>query len=508
MDRRSFLKVAGLGGTAMYVPASLTIDSLLNKAHAVSPNYSGANVNTASLGGRLPQVIHVFLYGGPSELSGNLTQIADIAANSQSSYENNINGITDVTTVTGGQITNKGFWNNAGGATMEFLVDNNYMTVYRTMMKRVNDTRSHRESIFQAQKGTTDVEGRPGIGTVLAHMLDQNRSAYQSVIGKPVDQLILPFISFEGETTYFSPDPVQNLELRLRSQTLGSNLQNPFSRNEGFNTNNILDNLVNSVTSGGSRYSKVKDAFAAREILESNVGNLQTAFNAPIRVANGSIDAFDQAQDFTDNGDGTSNLNYPNNTFSSQVRAAVTLAVENVDTLFISVGNVGLGGWDDHNNGCDRYEGRMQALFDALRVACKHIKYSNGTTPGGLTRQTDNIMINVYGEFGRRCNLNGSCGWDHGNLQNLFTMMGSGIRPAGALGKVVGRTQRTGTSNTNNQVQAPASGSYEFEPSSVASTIYQAFGVTNPEVLTADPVMNAGGSPSIDQTVAGEPPLF
>ena len=502
MDRRSFLKIAGLGGTAMYVPASLTIDSLLNKAYATSPNYSGMNVNTAPLAGRMPQVIHVFLYGGPSELSGNLSQIADIAANSQSSYENNITGITDVTTNPGGQITNKGFWNDAGGATMEFLVDNNYMSVYRTMMKRVNDTRSHRESIFQSQKGTTNVEARPGIGTVLAHILDRNRAAFQTVAGKPVDQLILPFISFEGETTYFTPDPNKNLELRLRYQTLGSNLQNPFSRDESNNTNNILDNLVNSVTSGGSRYSKIKDAFAARTVLETNVGNLQTAFDAPLTFA-GPIDVVDQAQDFTGN-----TLSYPSNTFASQIRAAVTLAIENQDTLFISVGNVGLGGWDDHNNGCDRYAGRMQDLFDALRAACKHIKYASGTTPGGANRLTDNIMINVHGEFGRRVNLNGSCGWDHGNMQNLFTLMGSGIRPAGALGKVVGRTQRTGTSNTNNQFQVPAAGSYEFEPASLASTIYQAFGVTNPEVLTADEVMNPAGSPAINQTVAGEPPIF
>ena len=54
----------------------------------------------------------------------------------------------------------------------------------------------------------------------------------------------------------------------------------------------------------------------------------------------------------------------------------------------------------------------------------------------------------------------------------------------------------------------PAQGSYEAEPMSVASTVYSYFGVQNPEVLTRDDELNPGGVPKIDETVAGEPPLF
>lgn len=514
MDRRSFLKAASLGGTAVYVPASFTIDSLLNRAYAASPNYDALDFDFTDK--TPPQVINIFLYGGPSELSGNLSIIDEIASASQSSYANNINGIltTTATDPDDGQITPNGFWAEAGGNIMEFLVDNGYMSVYRTMMKRANDTRSHRESIFQSQKGTTDIELRPGIGTVLAHALRQNPGGFEGFLGKSINNLILPFVSLEGETTFFAPDPENSLGMELSYQTLGTDLENPFARS----VVPIFDNLVKEINDRNSRFSKVKEAFVAREQLETQIGNIGERFEAELRFSTAALDAFDAEADFTDNGDGTSTLEYPNNRFAEQIRAAVTLAVENPDTLFVSAGNVDLGGWDDHNNGCDQYADRMQDLFETLRVACKQIKYSDQSrsagvnnaaeSPGGVARDTGNIMINVYGEFGRRCNLNGSCGWDHGNCQNLFTLMGENIRASGALGKVVGRTRRVGDVGTNNQMQVPRDNSYEFEPASVASTIYAAFGVQNPEILTADENLSPDGSPPIDETVDGEPSQF
>jgi hypothetical protein len=520
----------GAAGSSMTVPATFTIHSLLNKAYAASPQYSSAQFDLGALQAarpglqRLPQIINVFLYGGPSELSGNLSIIDNIAANSQSSYANNIQGITLLQNDASGngKITPRGFWGNAGGPDgndgaggdiMEFLVENNYMTAYRTLMKRINDTRSHRESIFQTQKGTTDVEFRPGIGTTLANLLYINRNILDghALLGdKNVEGLILPFVSFEGEATVFASDPGSSLPLRLRYTTLGDNLENPFNPNdyEDNNRNNIFTNLVEAVNGQSSaRFGNVINSFTSRSLLGENIGNLEAAFEAPITISTANIEAADLANDFDDNGDGTSTLNYPNNSFARQIRAAVTLAVENPDSLYIQVGNVGLGGWDDHNNGCDQYAGRMTALFSALRTAVKHIKYSGtqtagiANTPGGTGgRRTDNILINVYGEFGRRCNLNGSCGWDHGNCQNLFTLAGAAARPGGALGKVVGTTTRSGQAGTNDQFQVPAGGSYEFEPASIAASIYFAFGAQNPQALTADELLNPAGSGPIDET--------
>ena len=538
MNRRNFFKVISAAGTSMTVPATFTIHSLLNKAYAASPRYDEAQFDLTALQAarpnlqHLPQIINVFLYGGPSELSGNLSIIDDIAANSQSSYANNIRGIVQLQNDQSGngKITPRGFWggeggpggnNGAGGDIMEFLVENDYMTVYRTMMKRVNDTRSHRESIFQTQKGTTDIEGRPGIGTALANMLYMNRASlagHNLLNGKGVEDLILPFVSFEGEATVFAPDPDTSLPLRLRYTTLGQDLENPFNPNnyEDNNRGNIFTDLVNAMNQQyGSRFNSVINSFSSRSVLGRNIGNLEAAFDSPIAVSTANIAAADLADDFNDNGDGTATLNYPNNQFARQIRAAVTLAVENPDSLYIQVGNIGLGGWDDHNNGCDQYAGRMDDLFSALRAAVKHIKYA-GTqttgitnTPGGTgARRTDNILINVFGEFGRRCNLNGSCGWDHGNCQNLFTLGGAAVRPSGALGKVVGTTIRSGQAGSNNQFQVPAGGSYEFEPASVAASIYSGFGAQNPQALTADEIMNPAGSGPIDETQPDSQPLL
>ncbi len=163
----------------------------------------------------------------------------------------------------------------------------------------------------------------------------------------------------------------------------------------------------------------------------------------------------------------------------------------------------------------------MNDLFEVMKAAVLHIKYADVSKNGGAfkvldgttTRTTNNIVINMSGDFGRRVNLNGNQGWDHGNNQNLFTFGGAGVRAGGAaaLGKVVGRTVRVGPPGTNNQVTEPAPetatapASYEAEPMSVASTVFSYFGVTNPEVLTRDDELNPDGVPAIDETQAGEP---
>ncbi len=526
MKRRAFLKTMSASGTAIFVPSSLTLQSLVNTAHAAPVNYDAANVDLNQLTAqfptleRLPQVINIFLYGGPSELSGNLSVIGDIAAASQSSYENAIPGITRLQNDNNGLITPRAFWSGAGGDVMEFLVENNYMSVYRTMFKRIIDTRSHRQSIFQNQKGSTDTDVTPGIGTRMAVVMDRFRAAFDGhpLLDHPdpgignnrlLSELILPFVSFEGDTTFFQTDPDAVVPVGLRFNTLDNDFDNPYLRdNDGNGTElEALANLVQS-PAAQARFQRVTDAFTSRANLENRIQALSDASNQTLPTV---TEVADQADDV----DGANVLQYPNTGFADRLRAAVTLAVENPDSLFITVsGSNGLGGWDDHNNGADRYPDRMQNLFEALRAAVKHIKYS-GTqtagvtqTPGMLARRTDNIMINVIGDFGRRCNLNGSIGWDHGNCQNLFTLGGEAMRPAGALGKVVGTTQRVGTVGTNNQVQDPTSTSYDFEPMALASTIYSGVGITNPEVLTADPDMDPGGQGPIDQTVPNDQPLL
>lgn len=147
----------------------------------------------------------------------------------------------------------------------------------------------------------------------------------------------------------------------------------------------------------------------------------------------------------------------------------------------------------------------MNQIMQALRVATKHIPYAE--IAHGGTRRTDNILIQVHGEFGRHVNLNNSAGWDHGNNQNLYTLCGSAPRPQHALGKVVGRTDVYGPANQNRQYTEPAQGSYEAEPLAMASSVYRYLGAQHPQALTRDSLLNPQGDDAINETCPPEPPV-
>ena len=558
MNKRNFLKsVAALGGSAL-LPSSLNPLAMYKTASA-AVDYSSASVVAPAV---MPQVINIFLYGGPSELSGNLTNmrgVDGINANSQNSYELAFgNGILRYENEldannNNGFITKNGFWrgtpngnnpkidnNGAGGRAMQFMLDNGHMSVYRTLMKRLDGTRSHRESLLQSFKGSLDIEGSPGVGTRIAATLYQHRALYQNStvladntpINDMVNDLLLPFVSFEGDTRAFQQDPDFNIPLLYRGITLDQNFNNPYSRSSNPNDAALeallLQNgvKISAEEYNNLRYSGAANSFNLRAYLESQITGIDTANDSPLPFITNTIDS-DEAivNQATDDIPNNGRLIYPNNRYRDRIRAAVTLALVNPGSLYITVGG-GLGGWDDHNNGIDNYRNRMNDLFETLKAAMLHIKYSDQSqdaaqtaagsatgalkTLGGNLRSTDNIVINVFGDFGRRVNLNGNQGWDHGNNQNLFTFGGAGVRQGGvaALGKVVGRTERVGQPGTNNQVTEPEQGSYEAEPMSVASTVYSYFGVQNPEVLTRDEELNPDGVPAIDETQPPEDDLF
>lgn len=507
MDRRRFLQMTGGLGLARTLPIGLPLGLLAGRTFAFSPDYTSVGFTPPAV---LPQVINIFLYGGPSELAGNLTNIDEINASSENPYTEAFgDGILDFTG-DGGQVTRHGFWQDAGGAHMEDMLAAGDLSVYRTLVKRKNDTRSHRESIFIGNKGSLAVENAPGVGTRLASLLYTNRNAVASqsaladgrAVSSFADGLVgmpLPFVSFEGESTAYALDPALTLPLALRPITLNRDFDNPYSRNGTNDTNEaVFQTLLNTaLTDPGyrDRFKSAVEGFEQRQEMENLIGRLEAARDAALpSVGVGDPDA---------NEDG--NLEYPNNGFARNIQAAVTLAIANPSTLYITAGSDGLGGWDDHNNGVDKFPERMNDVMETLRIAMRHIRLSG--TPG---RPTDNIVINVFGDFGRLVNLNNSQGWDHANNQNLYTLGGAGVRPGGAaaLGKVVGATRRVGEPGQNNQYTMPTSSSYEAEPLAVAASVYAYFGAQNPEVITADPVENPAGDGPIDESVAGEPTLF
>lgn len=526
MRRRTFLKSMGALGMTAYIPASLNVESIIRTARADSPDYDAVDFSAPAV---MPQVINIFLYGGPSELSGNLTNILDINANSQNAYPAGLTQAFDPDNFNRNdpnspRITPNDFWAGAGGVPLEFMLKYGHMSVYRTIMKQKEPTRSHRESIMMSLKGSLDIENSPGVGTRLAVMLSReagrNRGAFENIPladGQTVGDaggvlgLRLPFVSFEGTSTSYDVDPDNPLDIRLRGLTLNQNFNNPYTRSDQ-SYDSVIDSLVRKVNQA-SRFRAISDAFTTREEMESFIGQFESVGNdinsaMPDSARDGfTVDAEDLA--FFDDGASTT-LQYPNTRYTDRIRAAVILAIENPQSLYITVGG-GLGGWDDHNNGMDQYPDRMDELMSVMQAAMLHIKYAGraSRTPlGNAARQTDNIVLNMFGDFGRLVNLNNSNGWDHANNQNLFTFGGAAVRPGGAaaLGKIVGTTRRVGTPGTNNQYTEPTSNSYTAEPMSIAASVYSYFGVTNPRALTRDTVtgQNPDGDDALDETRASE----
>ncbi|MDH5751032.1 MAG: DUF1501 domain-containing protein [Deltaproteobacteria bacterium] len=414
-------------------------------AQGLLPGVSRASVESAletvsfSAPARRPTYIHVFLYGGPSELGGNLTNLADIQAASLNLYP------TSQVTATA-----NGFWEQAGGAVMENLVASGDMSVYRTIYRRKDDNKGHDKSIVQNLNGNLDING-PGFAATLAAILTTN-----GVIDP--DTATLPVISMAGESQVFS---MGDLELSpvLRPVSMDSSLNNPYSRENnsalpagGDETLDQLADLVGNAR-GAFRHRQALEAFNRRRVLADFIATLDVN-NVPAGVS------------------------YPaNNPAADRLRAAVAIAAHNPDTFFINLGNAGLGGWDAHSQAIPTYTRNMTLLMEALQAAMAHLK---------ATGMDDRVIINVFGDFGRNVNLNDSQGWDHGNNQNLFTLGGRAYR---SLGRVVGTTELTGSSANNRLFTAPTSGSEEYEPFSIASTLLGYFGVRNPEVLTGEPVM-------------------
>lgn len=463
MKRRDFIKsLSVLGGVAL----APSMFGRLPEALASVPQRRLVNARAIALGEIgytrptvMPQVISIFLYGGPSELAGNLTNMDEIDAGSQNPY----NGVL-VPSRNGSAVTPNAFWQGAGGDRMEDMIAKGRMSIYRTVNRVKDDSKAHRPSIFSNLTGVVGEEDdRPGIATNLAAVLSAN--------GVIEPEAPFPFVTFEGESVVFNQGGI-SLPLQLKPIALDRRLRNPYQRkdNEFVNqTNAQIDALANQVAQASqSRFAKVIESMQKRGEIEAFVADLQD------KVANGVLPI--------DPDDPATQLSYPNTNFGDRLKAAVNLVINNESTLFVSLGSGGLGGWDDHDDALDKYSSRMANLMTALDVAAKHLEAAGKR----------NVVITVFGDFGRNVNLNNSLGWDHGNNQNLYTVSGDAI-DGRQLGKIVGKTQLIGTPKVNRQFTSPTSDSYQCEPFAIASTIYKYFGIQNPEALTGEaPIDEAG----------------
>ncbi len=439
MKRRTFLKTPLAFYGALAAPRFLrALDTDLSKVGFDSGVYQQNGA----------QIIMIFLYGGASELAGNLTNIEEIKKASQSDYDGYFRGITK---------TSNGFWQEAGGVFMETLLAGGDLSVFRTCYsKHREDTnnKSHGKCVSQNQKGRFDTD-KEGIFTTLAQILKHN-----GVIDKDT---VLPFITMEGESQFFAKGD-REIEGFLKPVGIGKKLDNPYARsgiNRWYYYNAqereikdyqkiappLLSQKMDDLAQSQNGFGAIKEAFSKRGSLEKFIERIKTK----------SLPA---------------GIKYPdNNQFAQKLQTAVKILVANRDTKIISLGNDGLGGWDDHNEARD-YVTRMENLFSALSIAMAHIKAEG---------KEKNISIMVFGEFGRNVNLNSALGWDHGNNQNLYVLGGKGYFKTQGI---VGETTLYNPNRLNRLYLKPKEGSYSFEPLCIAATVYKAFGVTNPAILT------------------------
>ncbi|MDH4274705.1 MAG: hypothetical protein OEW08_06685, partial [Gammaproteobacteria bacterium] len=407
MKRRTLIKAIGLGSLGLGFRSAYGLQ--LNNIK-FSARMSGVDLSSTPIPfNNFPRVINIFLYGGPSELAGNLSNIVDINGSSLNKYPASL---LQPTTTAGGQITPNGFWKEAGGDAMETMLKSGTMTVYRTMSRsRPHDLKAHRESVLQNQLGSFDMD-RSGIGTTLSELILARSE--NDAFGKRIENLLLPFVSFDSQAQWFNPGDVQ-IDAALRPTALGRDLgtNNPYSRNAFVLRSPIesdLENLADetNATRGGPA-TPIRNAFASRKAIASSISNFGTA-GVTAHIAG--------------LGAGTA-LSYAADDFASTIKSAVSLMLMNPDTLYAAVGGGAMGGWDDHNgalaNGNTDYKARTTRLMNALMTAMVHIRAAKNS---GNYPHADSIIINVYGDFGRNVDLNNSGGWDHGNNQNLYTFGG------------------------------------------------------------------------------------
>ena len=444
MKRRAFIKLSMATATAIMLP-----DLASAKALDLSEvTFSSAVHNTNNA-----QTIMIFMYGGASPLGGNISNIDEIKLASQSNYDNYFRGITK---------TENGCWQEAGGTHMESLMSNGDMTLFRccySQVREANNNKSHGSCTVQNQKGSFD-DDNAGMVANLAQILEAH--------GIVNENTVMPFITMEGESKFYA-EGRKPLSSYLKPVGIDENLDNPYQRSrlrdwyyyteeeQDIPDYNNKDNgfdaplhaKMDTLAQAQNKPGKIKDAFSRRTSLDQFVNSIATA----------------QTPDLGEDA-------YPtNNRFAKKIETAIKILSKNPDTRIITLGTNGLGGWDDHNEARD-YVSRKESLFKTMKSAMAHLRAEG---------KEEQVNIMVFSEFGRNVNLNAALGWDHGNLQNFYVL--GGKRYFNHQG-VVGETVLENTGSINRLFLKPKSGTYQFEPLSIAATLYKIYGIENPETLT------------------------
>ncbi len=453
MKRRDFIKLSLVSGVSILMPSY----SYASKLDISKIDFSKRDYDA--------QTIIIYMYGGASQLAGNLTNIDEIKENSQSSYSAHFGDITK---------TKNNFWKEAGGEYLENLLNSGDMTIYRACYSAVREkegNKAHGVCTEQNQKGTFDTNGAAGVVSNLANILNSN--------GVLDSNTFMPFVTMEGESNFYTDGDIPTPSY-LRAVGVDENFDNPYERTRWTIRNWLYytkeerknKNYAKSDAEGGFDPALTKKMDELAQLNNKN-GKIKDALSKRGELAK-FIDRIKETKT-PDLG----NNNYDKNSnFAKKLEAAIKLLDKSSDTKVVTMGTGGLGGWDDHNNARD-YVTRANALFSAINSAIAHLK---------AIGKIDKINIMLFAEFGRNVNLNSANGWDHGNLQNYYIFGGKGYFNHRG---VVGETKLDVTGSLNRLWMKPKDGTEWIEPISIAATLYKIYGIDNPEVLT-------GGYGSVD----------
>ncbi|AKF24219.1 hypothetical protein YH65_01515 [Sulfurovum lithotrophicum] len=441
IDRRTFMKGLGALGLSSVFPSTLSAAALDYDQIQFDPNIY--NDNNA-------QTIIVYLTGGAAEFAGNLTNLDEINSASQNPYP-----LPSMTP------TQNNCWLEAGGDSIEKLLANGDMNLFRTCFRTFDDSRSHGVCSSQAQYGQA-TQGTSGIVTNIASIL-YNKGAVTEPTANDEIGKNFPFVSMESTISPLYAKGGIDLPSFLEPVIFDSKsaIKNPYARSSSPLINRILntqteetiDNLLDTQATQTNTPGTIQDNFDKRAILAQYTDELN-AIPLPEGVS------------------------YPaHNEYADKLQLAMKLLIHNAHTKVVTIGAIGgLGGWDDHQNALAQYSNRMKQLLSALDAAVTHMNAAART----------NINIVVFGEFGRNLNYNNAAGWDHGNNQNVYWIGGKDYM--NQMG-IVGETELYTTGEPDRLYNRPKNfgqegESYHFQVFSIAATLYNIYGITNPEILT------------------------
>lgn len=465
MQRRGFIKLT-----------LATTLSLLMPQYIYAREIDLSNISfSSSIFDEGRQTIIVFLGGGPSPLSGNLSNLDDIELSSQNSY----------TKYFGSRYLNKidgyDLWKEAGGESMQRMLDSQDMTIIRTCYSAQRDevnNKAHGLCTEENMKGNFDTS-KPGYLTTLSRVMSQNSKFTPSS---------LPFVSLSGENDFYSGGNGN----RLKPISIDYKLSNPFARN--MSSSSYYSNDERAVVDYKLELPKIDTIFDDMAKSKNSVAAMND-FLENRKLIFTKIDSIAEDRYVSDTNKEDKYLTtygyVKSDFFHRSLATAIEFLDSNTGTRTITLGTSGLGGWDDHSYAQETYTRRMANLFAAIEAGVRHLD--------GINKK-NKISIIIYGEFGRNVNLNTSYGWDHGNTQNLYLIGGSEyFNHAGGLNAIVGETvvDNGGTPKSGRVWLKPKEGSYWCEPLSVAATIYAIHGIQNPEELT-------GGYSAINPSINGQ----